>query len=509
MEPQIEVEDIQGHIFPGFGTSHSVVVALRLLNPAEGRVALAGLLPELTTMAQSLDEKASRRTALLAGRSRPTQQVPSLALSIGASALRAWGFDTSSYDPSFHGGMRADAASLGDPIDDGAVPTDWTFATGDDDRVDVLLIAGHSELDVLQKKVEEWLSRLMPSLVAVLIEYGHRRTGEREFFGFNDGISQPALRGVTPDGAFVSRRVIAPGDPRSNLSAKPGQLLIWPGSFVFGYARQTSKPTQPGAPFSPPAPWLRNGSYLVFRRLLQNTRAFREAVAGMEQYLGDQGETIPEGWVAARLVGRWPDGTPLTASPEGSDPKISQDPLRINNFRFLASLSPTPLAGSGDPPLALPEVPADPLGMACPRASHIRQVNPRDGISEIGQEHHPRKLMLRRGIAFGPDEEEEPEADRGLLFLSYQTSIVDQFKFVQVNWANSPLRPTGDGRDPIIGQDGTNDTGRRIAIFTPSGRQLRCPFNGRWVIATGGGYFVTPGVAGLRYLLTTDGGVQV
>ncbi len=504
MEPQLDIHDIQGHVFPGFGTNHSVVIAFKLQDPIEGRAALASLLPEVTKMVDSLRMRELRREAAIAGLPYPRQEAPSLVISIAATALRLWGHDTSGFDPSFHGGMRDDAASLGDPIGSASRPVDWTFGTGEQDRVDVLLIAGHSEEALLRQAVERWRSMLVPCLTPVLTEYGRRRPGDKEFFGFKDGISQPAMRGVTPDGEYVSRRVIASDDPRSDLYARPGQLLIWPGSFLFGYPQQTTPLTRPGAPVPPPVPWMRHGSYLVFRRLLQHVRAFREAVKGMEQHLTQQGENVPEGWVAAHLVGRWPDGTPLTASPETPDPDISNNRNRINNFRFFASLSPTPLADTGDPPETLPAVPADPLGLACPRVSHIRQVNPRDGISEIGQEHHPGKLMLRRGIAFGPEEEEAPNADRGLLFLAYQTSIVEQFKFVQVTWANATQRPTGDGRDPIIGQDGTLETQRRIQLFAPSRRQRRCPFNGRWVVATGGGYFVTPSMSGLRYLLNID-----
>ncbi|MNJ46852.1 Dyp-type peroxidase family protein [compost metagenome] len=403
--------------------------------------------------------------------------------------------------------MRVDAASLGDVIGANAKPADWTFNIQDSDRVDVLIIAGHNTRLLLEQSAKKWLAKLLPAFTLVITEYGRRRLGDKEFFGFHDGVSQPAVRGITPDGDYLSRRVIAEDDPRSTYFAKPGQMLVWPGSFLFGYPGQSSSVTQAGATVQPPMPWMRNGSYLVFRRLLQDVVAFRNAVDGMEQHLKQQGEEVPSGWVAARLMGRWPDGTPLTASPTGEDTKISENPNRINNFRFFASLSPTPLADSGEPPQMLPEVPADPLGLACPRASHVRQVNPRDGISEIGQEHHPRKLMLRRGIAFGPEVDDTPGADRGLLFLSYQTSIVEQFKFVQVNWANATQRPTGDGRDPIIGQDGTRETKRSIQIFASSGRQFRCSFSGRWVIATGGEYFFTPSISGLKHLLGDQDGI--
>lgn len=500
MEP-IEIDDIQGHIFPGFGTTHSVVIALRLQNVMDGREVLATLLPEITTMADSLKEKDARREAAITGLARPDQKSVSLALAISGNALRSWGYDTSGFDLSFHEGMLKDAASLGDPVDNDSLPLEWTFAKGEDNRIDILLIGGHSDLATLEQSVDRWVEILEPHWKPILIEFGRRRDGDKEFFGFNDGISQPAMRGVTPGGEFLSRRTLAPGDPRAELFAKPGQLLIWPGSFLFGYPGQANSSIDPGPIVIPPATWMKNSSYLVFRRLLQNVKAFRSALTATEQFLTAQGESVPEGWLAARLVGRWPDGTPLVASPERADPEISDDHQRINNFLFAASFPPTPLADTGEPPATIPGVIADPLGRVCPRVAHIRKVNPRDGTSEIGSENHPGKLMFRRGMAFGPEEEEDPEAERGLIFLSYQTSIVDQFKFVQTNWANSTQRPTGDGLDPIIGQDGTTDTKRQIKLFAPSGSQRRCPFDGRFVIATGGGYFLTLGITGLKEVI--------
>lgn len=501
-EPTLATEDIQGHIFPGFGTSHTVIVAMHLQQPEQGRLALARLLPEVTTMAESLRHKEARRQAARQGAPRPTQPTPSLSIALAATALRAWGHDTQTFDPSFHTGMRADAASLGDPMETPQRPHDWTFNNQQDAQVDILLIAGHSDKHTLEEAVARWQTLLAPHLDTLLVEYGRRREGDREFFGFKDGISQPAMRGLTPDGTNVSSRNIDPKDPRATLFAKPGQLLLWPGAFLFGYPQQSTVLKTPGPPAAPPAPWMQNGSYLVFRRLRQDVDAFQHAVKSLHQELVAAGEHVTPGWVAARLVGRWPDGTPLSASPQAAAQSIGSSSLQNNNFQFFASLPPTPLRPTrNNPQPILPQVPADPIGLACPRASHIRQVNPRDGISEIGQEHHPAKLMLRRGAAFGPEPQDAPQAERGLLFLAYQTSIVSQFKFVQTNWANATHRPTGDGRDPLIGQDGTQHPRRQLQLFGPSRRQHRCPLHGRWVIPTGGDYFVTPAKSGLQHLL--------
>jgi len=52
--------------------------------------------------------------------------------------------------------------------------------------------------------------------------------------------------------------------------------------------------------------------------------------------------------------------------------------------------------------------------------------------------------------------------DRGLLFLAYQTSIVDQFEFVTKNWVNNAdFKENGTGFDPIIGQNSVDPTRRR------------------------------------------------
>ena len=501
MEPRLDEEDIQGHVFPGFGASYSVAVVLRLNDADASRTRLAALIPQVSTMVDGLRDRNARREAAVAGRERPSQTAPSLALALGSSALRSWGFDLSGFDRSFTAGMLDDAGALGDPVGQGGVPSDWTFATGDTDCADVLLVAAHSDRRQLDDIVDRWLDDLSPHLTPVLRELGHRRPDDREFFGFKDGVSQPAIRGILTDGRPASRRFIPSADPRSRIFAKPGQLLIWPGSFIFGYPGQSTVLEEPGALVEPQAPWMRNGSYLVFRRLLQDVPAFQSAVAEAERQLIGLGETVPCGWVAAKLVGRWPDGTPLTACPAGPDASISGDPMQINNFRFLTATTEMSVLDASGSTRPIPLVPADPLGLNCPKMSHIRQVNPRDGTSEIGSEHHPAKLMLRRGIAFGPDLEDVPNADRGLLFLSYQTSIVEQFRFVQATWANATAKPTGAGRDPLVGQDGNVDTQRSLEFFGPSSQQRTCTFDGRWVIATGGGYFVTPGISGLKEVL--------
>lgn len=68
----------------------------------------------------------------------------------------------------------------------------------------------------------------------------------------------------------------------------------------------------------------------------------------------------------------------------------------------------------------------------CPFAAHIRKCGPRNDDPDYGKH-----LMLRRGIPYGPltlPAEKAggvSQADRGLLFVSYQSSIKDGFHTVQ------------------------------------------------------------------------------
>ena len=68
----------------------------------------------------------------------------------------------------------------------------------------------------------------------------------------------------------------------------------------------------------------------------------------------------------------------------------------------------------------------DPDGRVCPFVGHIRKVNPRDDATDAGGPNDTlRRLMLRRGIPYGPPKDrtrlfEDDGVDRGLLFMSYQ-----------------------------------------------------------------------------------------
>ena len=120
---------------------------------------------------------------------------------------------------------------------------------------------------------------------------------------------------------------------------------------------------------------------------------------------------------------------------------------------------------------------------------------------------------LRRGVSFGePVDEGNANADRGLLFNAYMTSIEDQFEFLQQRWANDPKFPRGTlalfqeaagegsdvtGLDPVIGDDASvahQRLGEDIAKKIPE------PAFGGFVTTSGSVYAVAPSRTALALL---------
>jgi deferrochelatase/peroxidase EfeB len=114
--------------------------------------------------------------------------------------------------------------------------------------------------------------------------------------------------------------------------------------------------------------------------------------------------------------------------------------------------------------------------------------------------------MLRRGIPYGPAKDpvdllRDDGVDRGLLFMSYQTSIAEQFEFVTKTWANRRNSPHNSepntGHDPLIGQSNDPRFVRLPHDEDPTRDELFDLPEQAWVLMTGGGYFFTPPISAL------------
>ena len=377
----------------------------------------------------------------------------------------------------------------------------------------------------------------------------------REFFGFADGVSQPRIRGLRPYRLIDDdQHILAPGEfvlgypdnrgqrafaARVPAMNDPDQLLPVAGA---DHGRAI-EPDLARSGINAPRDIGRNGSYLVVRQLAQSTTDFEHAIGeaamalarhpGMPATLIDD-PTLPQSerdliaarrrhYIAAKMVGRWRDGSSLVAFPNEPRSGWGDEPR---------------MAGGGDPP-ARPQHRGDngflfgrddPGGLACPYGSHIRRANPRDSLKpnapaqiDISNRHR----ILRRGRFFkaadsvGLDRNDGRE--EGLMFICANADIERQFEFIQQTWMMAPqFHGLHDEVDPLFargaaratkkGPDAGHDRGEspyRFTIPTECGpmvvRNLRdC------VRVVGGGYFFLPSKAALRFMARTapTGGQQ-
>ena len=375
-------------------------------------------------------------------------------VALTAAGLRTLGLpeDTvQTFAPEFVEGMAAPARSalLGDTGTSG--PEHWEPGLRDPTTHALLLLNAATDEALVAARADH--AAILAALPGVTVLYEQAVAllpGLREHFGYRDGISQPAIAG-------------------SGLPVRPGQEpVLRAGEFILGTLDQNNE--YPAAP--QPAVLGRNGTYLVWRKL-------HEDVAGFRAFLQQNAATPnAEERLAAKLMGRWRSGAPLSLSPDHDDPALGADAARNNHFRYLAD---------------------DPKGLTCPLGSHVRRAYARDALNGPLTDVQ-RHRVLRRGMPYGPPlppGAPDDGADRGLIFVALGASIARQFEFVQSVWLNNSdfIGQSGD-RDPIVGaNDGTTHT---VIPQKPLRRRiLNLP---RFVTVRGGGYFFLPGVQALNIL---------
>jgi Dyp-type peroxidase family len=527
-EPVLDLLDIQGIVVPGFFKPHHSLVYVRLGNDRQTverfKKGLSTLVSQVSAARVTLEDRREHRRAAVEGRERgATKVLVAIALSYsGLSRLTPGAAAISS--PAFHAGMVQRSPFLGDPVDPVSLghPSKWTVGAAGAELDAMIVCAGDDRVRVTAA-ADAVGRQLLATGATVSIEEGDVRADAKghEHFGFDDGVSQPGIRGRASTGPtdYITERHVDPAEvPAAWLYGYPGQDLVWPGEFVIGYPETGPDPLIPGPIRVLDPPWTRNGSFLVFRRLVQDVALFWQTMqseaARLSELPGFSGLTKER--LAALIVGRWPSGAPLSRSPARDDKALGMDSLANNYFLFDSDTPPLTLAGGYRD--RHPRAKADSLGLVCPWAAHIKKVNLRDSASDMGGRNatYARRL-LRVGIPFGPsllppysNQPQTPDGQsRGLLFLSIQSSIEDQFEFLQARWINDASRPKmPGGNDMLVGQNtATPDGVRRCHLFGEGLAQTSVQATKQWVIPTGGGYFFVPSISALRNVIAGGDGV--
>jgi Dyp-type peroxidase family len=429
----LERDDIQGLVMRAYRMPWAEYLFYRFTGAATARSWLEVTADPLTTAAE-WDEKPAWCANL--GLTYP-----------GVAALGLPAPFLASFPDDFREGMAARAAArLGDSGVD--LPAHWEASPPFADRGvhAVLLVTTHSQ-DELATRVAAFAAvaaahGLEPAGRQRAAALGKEHPNDREHFGFRDGISQPTLRGSgLEESRHADRQAVAPGE------------------FVLGYVDESG-----ARPTLTPEVLGRNGTFAVYRKLRQHVAVFRDWMRDR-----DGGDLL-----AAKLMGRWPGGTPVALAPDADDPVLAADPLRVNRFDYTG----------------------DPLGVACPRGAHVRRARPRDGNPA-----NRRRLLLRRGLPYGEElpADAPDDGNRGLVGFFLNASIERQFEFVQRKWLNwRQFDGLEDESDPMTGSEGRDFTWQRNT------GPLRFADLPRFATVCGGEYFFLPGIAAVRYLATTS-----
>lgn len=508
MSQPLDLNNVQGDIFDGLPKKVEAFFFFQITDPSKFRHDLTSVIPHITTYVQAQEAHKAIRDGKGSGKIIPMAAVN---ISFSHKGLVRLGLAADLGDIAFANGQLANAEGvLGDDLKE----WDEDFKK---DLHGLILVTGDCNENVDMKlgstKALFGCGTPHASIVEVTHIVGHVRPGKEdghEHFGFNDGLSQPAVTGVTPKPLLPGVEEVPQGIV---LMGREGDIA-------------TVNPVGTSVPVVRPA-WALDGTLLAFRYL-------KQLVPEFDKFLEDNalpiappqpGSGDPTGaeLLGARLVGRWKSGAPIDLTPFRDDPALAV-PEKNQAFRF-------------DPTSQL----------RCPFAAHLRKTNPRDDLKAFGGTTIRR--IIRRGIQFGPEVTPEErkankssdrnDLERGLLFACYQSNLRNGFEFIQqrrsfvnasdifvqaltsIEWANTnnfpPAKNTATppapvpGLDPIIGRanNGPNGIPPNLLELVGTNPGTGPDFSAQalelktdeFVVPRGGEYFFVPALGVLRTVI--------
>jgi deferrochelatase/peroxidase EfeB len=522
-----------------------------------GTCLLYTLSPE-TTRARAWLAEIRTHVAFNDGRRLGAEAVITLAL--GAPGLARLGLPEeglNTFPFAFLEGMATEprARILGDLGENG--PANWWW--GQTQPHAALLLYGRSDAAVtaLLRTLDAAASRFSATLIKA-IPLEPITNDKKEAFGFVDGISQPVIRDtykgqrntdplhLVAPGEFIlgypDNRGNMPPGPTLPATADSANLLPLVGQ-PDGFARTlVESPRDLGC----------NGSFLVIRQLEQDAGAFNaycEAEAARLKTHLPPPYDVSADFIAAKLVGRWRDGSSLVRHPyESGSVSIAKAAARVaapaapvvpvvpavsvvTAAPAMPAMTPTaasPAASRAAGTAAATTSPAiahsatahpaghagkphehgdnsfrfgteDPEAVRCPFAAHIRRANPRESLDPGSDDQVAitnRHRIIRVGRQYMPEAGQKP----GLLFMCLNGDIERQFEFLQQNWIMAPsFHGLSHERDPILGDGSNGECGFTIASREGPLRLNQVP---RVIATRGGGYFFLPGKRLIEFLST-------
>ncbi|XP_022106435.1 dye-decolorizing peroxidase msp1-like [Acanthaster planci] len=535
-EPEVDVDDIQGDAFRGFNKPHLAILAIDIVDDQPATIQNTKkwltdhVIPDVTTARDIIQYRElfrlmrERRDGV-----KPTsvaQICLNVSFSYDALLKLAPNKDVNKfYEPgknvAFKIGLPPRSTYLHDPSKGEGAQQNWIV--GAKKNPHILIQVASDRKALIQEEIDslqDGLKSLGNPLKITYQEFGKRREDfpGHEHFGFLDGVSNFGVRGTYKEQGtgkllYITPRFLDEKDPRFGMYGLPGQRLIWPGEVILGLPKQNDKTrdpeqaNQPGSSSYVGPEWAKNGTYLVYRRLRQDVPKFWKFMTESAAEIAKHPDMahFTKDHMGAKVVARWKSGTPVIREPSTDNPKLGADRLANNAFVYQTKEGPYALKPHGHTD-GFPTGSPDPLGIVCPLSAHLRKVQPRDASTDIGNQFDTLKhLIIRRGIQYGDvidDIMVEDGKDRGLMFVSYQASIEDQFEFLITHWANNPTNPhNGGGHDMVIGQSKATNRERSFDVRLPDGTVKTLTTTDEWVIPTGGGYFFVPSISALKNVI--------
>ena len=370
------------------------------------------------------------------------------------------------------------------------------------------LIDSHSEVILLDGcKVSE--NKNIPYQDASVLYDKSGIPTAKEHFGYTDGISNPYFKGMTEEmGELLGGgKRVGYADPKLKTSWAPLET----GEFILGYRDEANE--YPAAPL--PKLFSHNGSYLTFNK-------FHENVGDFNEYLDKAANKyeIEKELLAAKFVGRWRNGAPITTYPtkEAADKVAMERQLALLAISKASTKEEKEAAQLNfreinknftafDYNFSDSDSTSDIGGSRCPVGAHTRRTNPR-GALEMGKDKAfetpsalaDRRRLIRRGLPYGISTSDSNDGEHGTIIMTIVSNIKRQFEFVIQQWLNysNDFRLAND-KDPILGNQ--DSKGGRMVIEgdenNPAKFLMDIP---RFIETRGGVYLFIPSITALNLI---------